>query len=138
MANQNIFTVRGTVDKIYPEQSGESRNGHWTKQEFILKNEERNYLYRYCFTLFGRRTDDYRPLIQTGKALTVTFGVDTNIFDERAFTSLRVIDIVPTDAQLDAMQQALGADGQQPQATPQRGEATTMQTTDANQADAPF
>ena len=103
--NQNLFTVHGEVEKIFPEQSGQSSNGHWTRQDFLLKNEERNYVYRYNFTLFGKKIDSYAHLLQKGKELTVTFGVTTNVRDERAFTSLMVVEIVEYDAALEKAQE---------------------------------
>lgn len=54
-----IFKVIGTVVEALPIKEGDSANGHWTSQDFVIKNENvvNGVVYSndYCFNIFNNK-----------------------------------------------------------------------------------
>ena len=59
--------ITGTVKQLLEEQSGESRNGPWRKQEFILETADK-FPKSVCIVVWGDNVDQFA--IQVGEELT--------------------------------------------------------------------
>jgi hypothetical protein len=59
--------ITGTVNQFLEEQSGESRNGPWRKQEFILETDGK-YPKSVCLVMWGDNIDQFA--VQVDERLT--------------------------------------------------------------------
>jgi len=79
--------VKGKIAKILPEQSGQSRNGGWKKQEFVIETIEQ-FPKKACFSAWGDKVDIVKQLLQ-GEEVTVSFNIESREYNERWYTDLR-------------------------------------------------
>ena len=84
--------VKGKIIKILPEQSGQSKNGGWKKQEFVIETMEQ-FPKKACFSAWGDKTDMVKQLLQ-GDEVLVSFNIESREYNERWYTDLRAWKIV--------------------------------------------
>lgn len=84
--------IKGKLVKVLPEQSGQSRNGGWKKQEFVIETMEQ-YPKKVCFSAWGDKVDAVKQLID-GDELTVSFNIESREYNQRWYTDLRAWKIV--------------------------------------------
>ncbi len=78
--------ITGTVKQVLEEQSGESRNGPWRKQEFILESEGK-YPKPVCIAMWGENIDEFE--IRPGERLTAYVDVASREYNGRWYTDVK-------------------------------------------------
>ena len=72
--------------KLTPWQSGQSGNGEWRKQEFILETEAQ-YPKKICFLVWGDKIDEFK--IQQGENLSVSIDIESCEYNGRWYTDVK-------------------------------------------------
>ena len=78
--------LKGKVTQLLEEQSGESRNGPWRKQEFILETEGQ-YPKPVCIVQWGENIESFG--IQEGETLTVHIDIQSREYNGRWYTDVK-------------------------------------------------
>ncbi len=78
--------ITGIVKKLLEEQSGESQNGPWRKQEFILETEG-NYPKQICIVQWGDKIDSFS--VQVDERVTVSINIESREYNERWYTDVK-------------------------------------------------
>jgi hypothetical protein len=78
--------IKGRVVGILPEQGGESRNGSWRKQEFILETFDQ-YPKKVCIVVWGDKIDDMMP--QEGQEVQASINVESREYNGRWYTDVK-------------------------------------------------
>ena len=78
--------IKGKITHVLAVQSGTSKAGKdYIKQDFVIQTEG-EYPKDVCFTLFGAKVDQFKPVI--GEIVTVSFDVQSREFDGRWFSNI--------------------------------------------------
>jgi len=78
--------LTGKILFINPPVSGETKNGTWKKQEFVIETNAQ-YPKKVCFSLWGDRIDKFTYKI--GDEVTVSFDLESKEYNGRWFTDAR-------------------------------------------------
>ena len=78
--------ISGKIIELLPEKSGQSANGEWRKQEFILETEAQ-YPKKICFMVWGDKIDDFK--IQQGENLSVSIDIESREYNGRWYTDVK-------------------------------------------------
>ena len=78
--------ITGRVLEILPEQSGESRNGPWRKQEFILEIPGQ-YPKQVCIVQWGDNIDKFG--VETGETITASIDLQSREYNGRWYTDVK-------------------------------------------------
>ena len=78
--------ISGKITELLPEKSGQSANGEWRKQEFILETKAQ-YPKKICFMVWGDKIDDFN--IQQGENLEVSIDVESQEYNGRWYTDVK-------------------------------------------------
>ncbi|HSG07210.1 MAG TPA: DUF3127 domain-containing protein [Longimicrobiales bacterium] len=78
--------ITGTVKQLLEEQSGESRNGPWRKQEFILETADK-FPKSVCIVAWGDNIDQFA--IQVGEELTAHIDIASREYNGRWYTDVK-------------------------------------------------
>jgi len=78
--------ITGTVQQVLDEVSGESRNGPWRKQEFILETEGQ-YPKPVCIVVWGDNIDQFG--IEQGQRLTASIDIQSREYNGRWYTDVK-------------------------------------------------
>ncbi len=78
--------ITGTVLEVLDEQSGESDNGPWRKQEFILETEGQ-YPRQVCVVQWGDKIDEFD--VQEGERLTAHVDIQSREYKGRWYTDVK-------------------------------------------------
>ena len=78
--------ISGKIIELLPEKSGQSANGEWRKQEFILETEAQ-YPKKVCFMVWGDKIDDFK--IQQGENLSVSIDIESREYNGRWYTDVK-------------------------------------------------
>lgn len=78
--------ITGEVVEILEEKSGESSNGPWRKQDFILETQGQ-YPRKVCITQWGDRIDEFD--VQEGETLTVHIDIESREYKGRWYTDVK-------------------------------------------------
>lgn len=80
--------ITGTVYKILPIQSGESKtSGNWTKQEIVIETEGQ-YPKKVCITCFGKVVDNL-DVLKTGAKIKAHINIESREYNERWYTEVK-------------------------------------------------
>lgn len=91
--------IKGTIISILPLQSGQSKNGQWRKQEFIIETSGQ-YPKKICFNLWGDKIDQF-PL-NISQQVTVVFDLESREYNSRWYTEAKAFKLeYPTDKNSD-------------------------------------
>lgn len=88
-------TITGTVVEILEEKSGESSNGPWRKQDFILETDGQ-YPKKVCVTQWGDRIDEFD--VEEGERLTAHVDIESREYEGRWYTDVKAWRVERTDA----------------------------------------
>lgn len=86
--------ITGRLVKILPEVRGESQRGPWVKGGFVIETDD-TYPRQVAFTLFG---EDRIQMLQTlvmNAPVMVTFSPESREYNDRWYTDLRCVRVVP-------------------------------------------
>ena len=75
--------IKGRIIEILPLKTGQSANGEWRKQEFILETES-NYPKKICFMAWGEKIDEFA--IKQGETLKVSVDLESREYNGRWYT----------------------------------------------------
>lgn len=78
--------ITGKVTRILPEQSGESKNGPWRKQEFILETEGQ-YPKQVCIAQWGDNIDQFG--IREGETINAHIDIQSREYNSRWYTDVK-------------------------------------------------
>ncbi len=78
--------LNGRIILINPVVSGESKNGQWKKQDFVIETDAQ-YPKKVCFTLWGDKISKLEASI--GEKVSVSFDVESKEFNGKWFTEAR-------------------------------------------------
>jgi hypothetical protein len=78
--------ITGTIQQVLEEASGESRNGPWRKQEYVLETEG-NYPKVVCIAVWGDNIDQFA--IQAGERITASIDIQSREFNGRWYTDVK-------------------------------------------------
>ena len=78
--------ITGTIKQVLEEVSGESRNGPWRKQEFILESEG-NYPKPVCLVVWGDNIDQFA--IREGERITASIDIQSREYNGRWYTDVK-------------------------------------------------
>lgn len=90
----NNMDITGRFIKILPEVRGESQRGPWVRGGFVIETDS-DYPRQVAFTLFGEDRIAMINGIALNSPVVVTFSPESREFNERWYTDLRCIRVVP-------------------------------------------
>ncbi len=79
--------VSGRLIKLLPKQTGEGKNGPWSKQDFVIETSEQ-FPKKICFSAWGERATQIET-IPEGTDLKVSFDVQSREYNDRWYTDLK-------------------------------------------------
>lgn len=86
--------ISGRLIKILPEVRGESQRGPWVRGGFVIETDD-TYPRQIAFTLFGEdRIAMLNGLVMNAPVM-VTFSPESREYQDRWYTDLRCIRVVP-------------------------------------------
>jgi hypothetical protein len=84
--------ISGTIIKLLPLQSGQSKNGGWKKQDFILETEDQ-YPKKVCISAWGDKIDQFQ--LAEGKKVKAAINIESREYNEKWYTDVKVWRIDP-------------------------------------------
>jgi len=78
--------LEGKIIQINPLQSGESKNGPWKKQEYIIETNSQ-YPKKVCVTVWGDRVDQFNLLENEDVKLSIE--LESREYNNRWYTDVR-------------------------------------------------
>lgn len=78
--------IKGTVEQILEEKSGESKNGPWRKRDFILKTEG-DYPKQICITQWGDSID--KADVQKGEEIVAHIDIQSREYNGNWYTDVK-------------------------------------------------
>ena len=120
--------ITGRLIKILPEVRGESQRGPWVRGGFVIETED-TYPRQIAFTLFGEDRLAMLNSLVMNSPVVVTFSPESREYQDRWYTDLRCIRVVPFSGAATPVAAAPAA----PQAAPQAPAAAPQDTPFASQ-----
>ena len=77
--------INGKIIERLPEKSGESANGTWRKQEYILETDSQ-YPKKICIMAWGDKIDQFA--IKQGEDLIVSVDLESREYNGRWYTDV--------------------------------------------------
>ena len=78
--------IKGKIIEILPEKSGQSANGEWRKQEYILETAS-NYPKKICFMAWGDKIGEFN--LQQGENVEVSVDLESREYNGRWYTDVK-------------------------------------------------
>ena len=78
--------IKGTVEQVLEEKSGESKNGPWRKRDFILKTEG-EYPKQICITQWGDSID--KADVQKGEEIVAHIDIQSREYNGNWYTDVK-------------------------------------------------
>jgi hypothetical protein len=79
----------GKLVKKMPEQSGQSKNGAWKRQDFLLETTEQQYSKKALFSAWGDKVDALDQY-SIGDILKVYFNIEAREYNERWYNDVKI------------------------------------------------
>lgn len=89
--------IAGRLIKILPEVRGESQRGPWVRGGFVIETDD-TFPRQVAFTLFGEDRLAMLATLPMNSPVIVTFSPESREYNERWYTDLRCIRVVPAGA----------------------------------------
>ena len=90
--------LSGKIIQILPEKSGESANGPWRKQEYILETDGQ-YPKKVCFMAWSDKIDEFK--IKEGENLVVSIDLESREYNGRWYTDVKAWKVTRAGAAAD-------------------------------------
>lgn len=87
--------LTGTLIKILPTVEGQTERGPWKRGGFVIEFMDGSYPRKAAFTLFGEDRIAMLNNLPMGGLVNVTFSVESREYQDRYYTDLRCIRVVP-------------------------------------------
>ena len=78
--------ISGKIVEILEVKSGQSANGEWRKQEYVLETEAQ-YPKKVCFMAWGDKIDQFN--IQQGETVEVSIDLESREYNGRWYTDVK-------------------------------------------------
>jgi len=78
--------ITGKVIQILEEKSGESKNGTWRKQEFVLETPGQ-YPKPVCLVVWGDKIDEFG--VKDGETLTAHIDIESREYNGKWYTDVK-------------------------------------------------
>jgi len=78
--------INGKIIQLLEEKSGQSQNGTWRKQEYILETDSQ-YPKKVCFMVWGDKIDELA--IKQGESLAVSIDIESREYNGRWYTDVK-------------------------------------------------
>lgn len=85
-----IFDIEGKLRQKLGVQSGVSKNGDWSKQDFIIEFQDGNYPSELCVTAWGQDKVADLGNYQVGDTVKVSFSIRSREYNGRWYTEVRL------------------------------------------------
>ena len=92
--------INGKIIELLPEQSGESANGQWRKQQYILETDSQ-YPKKVCFMVWGDKIDEIA--IKQGENLSVSIDIESREYNGRWYTDVKAWKATRVNASADSI-----------------------------------
>ena len=79
--------ITGKIIELLTEKSGQSANGQWRKQEYVLQTEA-EYPKKVCFMVWGDKIDQFN--VKQDESLTVSIDLESREYNGRWYTDVKV------------------------------------------------
>lgn len=83
---KNDLKLNGKITKVFPSITGNGKNGEWTKNTFLVKDNAK-YPQEAKFELFNKL--DTMDFVKVGNEVEVSFNLKTNEWQGKYYTSLQ-------------------------------------------------
>ena len=87
--------ISGKIIEILDIKSGQSANGEWRKQEYVLETEAQ-YPKKVCFMAWGDKIDQFN--IQKGETVEVSIDLESREYNGRWYTDVKAWKVSRDDA----------------------------------------
>lgn len=87
--------IIGLLIKKLPEQSGESKNGTWKKQNFVIETQE-SFPKKICFSLWKEKIEQLNDF-KEGDIVKVSFSIESREYNNNWYTDLNCFRIDVTN-----------------------------------------
>ena len=110
--------IKGKIIELLSEKSGQSANGEWRKQEYILETDGQ-YPKKICFMAWGNKIDQFN--IQQGETVAVEVDLESREFNGRWYTDVKAWKVSRNSVGADYFQSTSpkGDDNSSPPSSPQ-------------------
>ena len=81
-----IVEIKGKIIEILPEKSGQSANGEWRKQEYVLETDS-NYPKKICFMAWGDKIGEFN--LKQGEDVEVSVDLESREYNGRWYTDVK-------------------------------------------------
>lgn len=78
--------IKGKIVELLPLKSGQSANGEWRKQEYVLETDA-NYPKKICFMAWGDKIDQFN--INMGDQVEVSIDLESREYNGRWYTDVK-------------------------------------------------
>ena len=78
--------IKGRIVELLPLKSGQSANGEWRKQEYILETAS-NYPKKICFMAWGDKIDQFN--IKQDENVEVSVDLESREYNGRWYTDVK-------------------------------------------------
>ena len=80
--------IKGIITAVLAPREGDSANGHWKTQEFVVEHGSISFPRKAVFSMRNSKLDDFWKLISMGKRVTVSFDIDAHEYQGRWYNSV--------------------------------------------------
>ena len=78
--------ISGKIIECLPVKSGQSSNGEWRKQEYVLETNSQ-YPKKICFVVWGGKVEQFA--IQQGETVEVSIDLESREYNGRWYTDVK-------------------------------------------------
>ena len=118
--------IKGKIIELLSEKSGQSANGEWRKQEYILETDGQ-YPKKICFMAWGYKIDQFN--IQKGETVAVEVDLESREFNGRWYTDVKAWKV---------SRNAVGAGNSYQSSGQEYSDASNAHTSNFDNGDIPF
>lgn len=79
--------LTGKLVKVLPEQSGQGKNGTWTKQQFVIETIDQ-FPKQVCLMAWGEKAGDLNQFAP-GDTMKVAISIESREYNDRWYTDVR-------------------------------------------------
>jgi|LZCG01.1.fsa_nt_gb hypothetical protein len=96
--------IEGKIIQILEPKSGESRNGKWLKQEFVIETQE-TYPRKVCLQVWNDKADLLKQF-STGETIVASINIESREYNERWYTDIKAWKLEKPNSQTPAPSKA--------------------------------
>ncbi len=97
--------LSGKIFKVLPKETGEGKNGAWTKQSIVIETPHERYPKKVCVALWGDIVNN--NTFVEGADISVEFDVESREYMGKWYTDVKAWRINKTNANTGSTQQAV-------------------------------